>query len=217
MQHDWRIEAREYERHDSRRGRRHAFETLDPARTALAVIDMVPFFVEANPYTAGIVPNITRLAGSLRGAGGTVAWVVPSTAAPSPARVEFLGSEIAERYRVSGGGGAPRDRLWHELTPHRSDLVVEKRAASPFFVGASPLHEMLQSRAIDTIIVAGTVANVCCESTVRDAAGLGYRTIMVADANSAMRDEDLNATLHTVYRSFGDVRPTAELVDLIER
>ena len=63
----------------------------------------------------------------------------------------------------------------------------------------------------------GTVANVCCESTVRDAAGLGYRTIMVADANSAMRDEDLNATLHTVYRSFGDVRPTAELVDLIER
>lgn len=39
--------------------------------------------------------------------------------------------------------------------------------------------------------------------------------IMVADANAAMRDADLNATLHTIYRSFGDVRPTAELLALI--
>jgi hypothetical protein len=43
----------------------------------------------------------------------------------------------------------------------------------------------------------------------------GYRTIMVADANAARRDQDLNATLHTVYRSFGDVRPTAELLAMI--
>ena len=216
MQHDWRIEPREYERHESRRGRRHGFEHIAPRRTALIVIDMVPFFVEANPYTAGIVANIARLAETLRTAGGTVAWVVPAATPPSPARVEFLGPDIAERYRQSGGGGAPRDRLWHELTPDRTDLVVEKTAASPFFVGASPLHEMLRSRGVDTVIVTGTVANVCCESTVRDAAELGYRTIMVADANSAQRDADLNATLHTVYRSFGDVRPTVELLDLIE-
>jgi hypothetical protein len=38
---------------------------------------------------------------------------------------------------------------------------------------------------------------------------------MVADANAARRDQDLNATLHTIYRSFGDVRPTAEVLDLI--
>lgn len=178
---------------------------------------MVPFFVEANPYTAGIVPNIALLARSLRDAGGTVAWVVPSTTAPGPARVEFLGPEIAERYRRSGGEGAPRDRLAEQLAPHGVDICVEKTAASPFFPGSSPLQAMLDERSTDPVIVAGTVANVCCESTVRDAAGLGYRTIMVADANSAMRDEDLNATLHTVYRSFGDVRPTAELMDLIER
>ena len=98
-----------------------------------------------------------------------------------------------------------------------ADLVVEKTAASALFPGASPLDGLLRERAIDTLLVAGTVANVCCESTVRDASGLGYRPIMVADANSAVRDEDLNATLHTVYRSFGDVRSTAELLDLIER
>jgi nicotinamidase-related amidase len=65
------------------------------------------------------------------------------------------------------------------------------------------------------VLITGTVANVCCESTARDASTLGYRTIMVADANAALRDQDLNATLHTFYRTFGDVRPTSEIVELI--
>jgi hypothetical protein len=43
--HAWKIEDREYARHEERRGRQHAFETLEPRRTALVVIDMVPFFV----------------------------------------------------------------------------------------------------------------------------------------------------------------------------
>jgi hypothetical protein len=38
---------------------------------------------------------------------------------------------------------------------------------------------------------------------------------MVADANAAVRDSDLNATLHTIYRSYGDVRSTAEAIELI--
>ena len=38
---------------------------------------------------------------------------------------------------------------------------------------------------------------------------------MVADANAARRDEDHNATLYTIYRTFGDVRPTFEVLELI--
>jgi nicotinamidase-related amidase len=63
--------------------------------------------------------------------------------------------------------------------------------------------------------VTGTVANVCCESTAREASTLGYRLVMVADANAARVDADLNATLYTIYRSFGDVRSTIELLGLI--
>jgi hypothetical protein len=40
--------------------------------------------------------------------------------------------------------------------------------------------------------------------------------ILVADACAAMRDQDHNATLHVVYRTFGDVRPTTEVVALID-
>ncbi|MBB5867539.1 isochorismate hydrolase [Allocatelliglobosispora scoriae] len=38
---------------------------------------------------------------------------------------------------------------------------------------------------------------------------------MVADGNAARRDADHNATLHTVYRAFGDVRPTDAVLMLI--
>jgi nicotinamidase-related amidase len=215
MLHDWRIEPREYARHEERRGRRHGFEGLDPARTALVVVDMVAFFVTENAYTRGIVPNIRTLAAALRAAGGTVAWVLPATGAPSAVRTEFLGPVVAERYRAGGGEGTLRERLWPELDVAPQDLLVEKAAASAFFPGRCELPERLEERGIETVLITGTVANVCCESTARDASTLGYRTIMVADANSAMRDQDLNATLHVIYRSFGDVRPTADVLDLI--
>lgn len=215
MLHDWYIEEAQYARHEARRGRRHAFSSLVPARTALVVVDMVPFFLEENPYVRGIVPNIRLLADALRAAGGTVAWVLPGTSEPSPAAIEFYGAEVAERYRTSAGDGPLRDRLWHEFDVHPDDLLVEKFAAGAFFPGRCELPSLLASAGIDTVLVTGTVANVCCESTARDASTQGYRVIMVADANAAMRDADLNATLHTIYRSFGDVRPTDEVLALI--
>ncbi|MFB4303125.1 hypothetical protein [Actinomadura sp. NTSP31] len=48
-----------------------------------------------------------------------------------------------------------------------------------------------------------------------DASALGLRVVMIADANAAPRDREHNATLHTVYRSFGDVRPAADVLAMI--
>jgi len=84
--HDWAIEEREYVRQEQRRGRRHAFESLDPTRTALLVIDMVPFFARDFAYVRGIVPNINEIARALRDAGGLVAWILPAGDVPSAVR-----------------------------------------------------------------------------------------------------------------------------------
>ncbi len=215
--HPWFIEPREVARQESRRGRRHAFESLDPRRTALVVVDVVPFFLDANPYCRGIVPDVNRLAGALRTQGGTVCWVVPGYAAPSQVTREFFGDEVAEMYARSGGSGEPRDRLADELEVDPVDLVVEKTAPSAFFPGRSPLHDLLTERDVTTLIVCGTVTNVCVEATVRDASTLGYRVVLVGDACAAVRDQDHHATLHVVYRSYGDVRSTADVLTLIAR
>jgi len=211
--HDWLIEPREYARQESRRGRRHAYESLDPARTALVVVDLVSFFVEEMPYARGIIPNVNRLAAGLRAAGGRVFWVLPEVSTPTPAAVEFFGAEVAELFASCGGVGSPEERLWPELVVHEEDGYAEKSAASAFFPGRSNLVDQLDG--IENVLVTGAVTNVCCESTARDASSLGYRVVMVADANAARRDRDHNATLHTIYRTFGDVRSTDEVLGLL--
>lgn len=213
--HDWHIEPREYARQEDRRGRRHAYEQITAERTALLVIDMVPFFLNELPYTRGIVPNIRAIADALRAAGGTVAWVLPTNDAPTPASVEFYGERVAAMYAASGGEGTLAERLWHEFQIQTGDVLAEKSATSAFFPGRSTLPPLLEARGIDTVLVTGTLTNICCESTARDASTLGLRVIMVADGNAARRDQDHNAALYNVYRSFGDVRPTDEVLDLI--
>lgn len=215
--HRWFIEPREIERQESRRGRRHAYEWLDPRRTALVAVDIVPFFAEESAYCRGIVPNVNRLASGLRDHGGTVCWIVPGHQPPSDVTREFYGDRVADMYARSGGEGRPRDRLWKELDVGPADLAVEKTAASAFFPGKCGLHDILAERGITTVIVTGTVTNVCVEATVRDASTLDYRVILAADACAANRDQDHNATLHVVYRAFGDVRSTDDVLTLIDR
>jgi hypothetical protein len=135
--HDWRIEDREYARQEERRGRRHAYETLLPARTALVVIDMVPFYVSGGGYCLGIVPNISSIAGALRRAGGTVAWVVPAAADRMVVSEEFFGPEVAAVFRRSGGDGPVAGRIWEGLDVHPDDLLAEKTAFSAFFPAAA--------------------------------------------------------------------------------
>ncbi|GAA2279073.1 hypothetical protein GCM10010430_76320 [Kitasatospora cystarginea] len=71
----------------------------------------------------------------------------------------------------------------------------------------------------DTVLITGTLTNVCCESSARDAgtsatgwSWFGHWVVLVAGANAVRRDQDRNGTLHMVYRSFGDVRPTGEVL-----
>lgn len=214
--HAWHVAERELARHEARRGRRHAYESLDPRRTALVVVDMVAFFVEGDPVRLGIVPNITAIAERLRSLGGTVAWVLPAVLEePTPQAIEFYGPDVARTYAGSGGHGPLRDRLWHGFAPHDDDLVVEKTSAGAFFPGRCPLPVLLEARGVDTVVVTGTVTSVCVESTVRDARTLGYRVVLVADGCGDVSDEAHNATLRTVYRSFGDVRSTADVLALL--
>ena len=111
---------------------------------------------------------------------------------------------------------SPDNPLWPGLHAHPGDLWAEKTASSAFFPGRSPWPEMLSRRGIETVLIAGTATNVCCEASARDAATLGYRVIMLADANAGVNDAAHNATLTTIYRSYGDVRPVADVLRMIE-
>lgn len=65
----------------SRRGRRHVFDNLDPRKTALLVVDLQNGFMMDGvahslvPTAREIVPNVNRIAASLRNSGGLVVWI----------------------------------------------------------------------------------------------------------------------------------------------
>ena len=46
---------------------------------------------------------------------------------------------------------------------------------------------------LDTVLITGTVTNVCCESSARDANMTNFRTIMVSDGNAALSQEEHDA------------------------
>ena len=213
--HDWSIPEREYARQESRRGRRHAYEALDPASTALVVIDMVPFFADTGPYFHGIVPNVNALASAARAAGASVAWVLPAVAPATDWAVAFFGDAVASAFAGSGGTGPLPERLWPGLDAQPGDVWAEKTASSAFFPGRSTLPSALAARGVDTVLVAGTVTSVCCESSARDAATLGHRVIFVADATADVVDSAHNASLRTVHRTFGDVRSTGDVIAML--
>jgi ureidoacrylate peracid hydrolase len=208
------------------RGREHVFDNLDPARTALIVVDMQNGFMMEGVAHAlceaaiEIVPNVNRLAAAVRRTGGTVVWIqnasTPESRQSWSVRDEMDGPQRSARRNASMAPGTKGYELWAGLDVKPNDPFVQKTRFSAFIQGASNLEAVLRGRGVDTVIITGTVTNVCCESTARDAMMRNFRTIMVTDANAAETDELHNASLIAFYLKFGDIMPTGMVIAALE-
>lgn len=209
-----------------RRGRVQPYTSIEPARTALLVVDLQTGFVAPGalaeiPVACAIVPNVNRLARALRGAGGLVVWIVSTYGAGAerdwPSFFNYVTTgEMSERFRLAFAPGRPEHALWHELDRQPADVVVSKNRMTPFADPARVLETLLRERGIGMVLVTGTVTNVCCESTARDAAMRDFKTVMVSDANASRNDDEHNATLSIFLQAFGGVLTTEEAVAMIK-
>jgi ureidoacrylate peracid hydrolase len=112
--------------------------------------------------------------------------------------------------------GSRGHAVYSTLEVKPEDEVVQKYRFSAFVQGSSDLPQRLRAQGYDTVLITGTVTNVCCESSARDAMMLNFKTIMVSDANAARTDAEHNATLASFYAIFGDVMDTAYLIERLE-
>ena len=205
------------------RGRRHAFEHIEPRRTALVVIDMQNSWVQPDfsplhiPATCDIIPNINALAAAVRGAGGMVAWTRSTFPEDWTARSyrRFGSPEWRDRIIADTVPGSHGHRIAGDMDVHAVDVIVDKTRPSAFVQGSSRLEAELRTRGRDTLIITGTLTNACCESSARDAAALGFLNIMVSDAMATRTDVEHNATLVNVMQLVADVRTTEEVIALL--
>ena len=144
-----------------------------------------------------------------------MAWVLSRMDVMPKHFAAILGPALATKFFEDGHPGGPGTKLWPELDARDGDVRAWKSGASAFFPGKCDLKPQLDVLSIDTLLIAGTVTNICCESSARDAVELGYKVIMVSDALSGHAHGLHEATLATFYRIFGDVRPSSEVVGLL--
>lgn len=215
MQHPSGIPEKIVRKVVARRGRLHAFERIDPKTTALVAIDLDEATVGNDDTSQRMTATVNAVAGAVRHSGGVVAWVLSRMNAMPKHFSAILGDELATRYFNDGQRGGPGTRLWPALQREEADIIAVKSGASAFFPGKCDLKERLDARHVDTILIAGAVTNICCESSARDAAELEYKVIMISDALSGHAHGLHEATLATFYRIFGDVRPSEEVIQLL--
>jgi ureidoacrylate peracid hydrolase len=206
----------------ARCGTPHPFARLDPARTALVVVDLQNGFMREDlahawcPMAERIVPNVNRLAAALRAAGGAVFGIQNTFDARCESEwsvMQEMATPAARARRAAAmSEGTEGHRLWPALEVRPGDEVVRKYRYSAFIQGASSLPERLRARGLDTALIAGTVTNVCCESSARDAMMLNFRVVMVSDGCAAITDEEHAASLIAFHLQFGDVLTVEECV-----
>ena len=211
----------------ARRGSEHCFADLDPARTALVVIDLQHAFMNdavghaVCPAAREIVSAVNRLAAAVRATGGGVFWVQMTHDQRCldewSVAHEMASPEMREKRIAALSEGTLGHQLWPELDIRPEDEIVKKYRYSGFMPGTSDLPERLRAPGFNTVLITGTVTNVCCESSARDANMTNFRTIMVSDGNAAMTPEEHEASLTAFYNTFGDVMDTEMIVDRLRR
>lgn len=206
----------------ARRGTEHIFSNIDPKRTALVVVDLQNAFMDDEighavcPAARDIVPNVNRLAAATRAAGGAVFWIkntFDDTCLTEWSVMQDISTPEGRAKRAAAmSENTKGHELWPTLDVRPDDEIVKKYRFSAFLPGASDLPARLRSRGFDTVLITGTVTNVCCESSARDAMMSNFRVIMVSDGNAAMTQVEHEASLTAFYLTFGDVMDTDMII-----
>ena len=97
-----------------------------------------------------------------------------------------------------------------EIYPEPGDLVVEKFGYGAFH--GTALADMLHALGVGSVIVTGTVTQICVEETAREAFHYGFRTTLVEDAVSSFAPNLHAATLENFAMKFGWVAGSADIL-----
>ncbi len=181
---------------------------VDPKATALIVVDMQNDFVkEGGALVVGdaekTIQAIKRLLDLARRRSMAV-FYTQDTHDPGDPEFPIWGQHV-----LRGSWGW---QIIEELTPRPTDRVIQKLRYDGFF-GTSLDHE-LRLRQVATVIVCGTVANICVLHTAGSAALRGYKVILPIDAISAITPFDFQATIRQTSFLYRGTITTSEAISV---
>lgn len=191
---------------------------FDKDRAALLVIDMQRDFVEEGaimevPMARARIPEMKRILDRCRADGVPVFFtrhVLSDRFDISPLETTYI-PRLKNAGMREGTQGA---EVIAELAPQARETVIVKHRYDAFY--NTPLDTALRNirgpGGVDTVIIIGTVTNICCESTARSAFMRDYKVVFISDANGGLDEASHAATLDIIGKVFGRVMSTDELL-----
>ena len=156
-------------------------------KTALLTIDMQKEYFQAGrplkvPDGPAVLANIVRLQNGARKAGIPLIHIQHLSRDPGS-------NTFAE--------SSPFSVLVEESAPATGEKIIVKGYPSAF-VGTD-LEVHLQGLGVDTLVIAGLMSFMCCDTTARDAHSKGYKIFFVKDATAAIDLGEIQANqVHAV-------------------
>lgn len=193
--------------------------TIDPARTAVVIIDMQRDFLEPGGFGETLGNDVSLLAAAVgpclalltaaRERGVLIVHTreghLPDLSDAPPAKV----NRGAPSLRIGEPGpmgrilirGEPGHDLIPALYPQAGEVVIDKPGKGAFY--ATCLQTLLQERGIESLIVCGVTTEICVHTTVREANDRGYRCIVPGDCCASYFPEFHQAGLRMISAQGG--------------
>ena len=199
-----------------------SLDLLDPAKSALLVIDMQNAFCHAKGTlgASGVnvkpairaIPKVKALVQGFRSARVPVLWTVQEHFETDHKRArKRLPSHTSKRKRVSALSGSWDARIVKELARLADDpaLVILKHRFGAFH--ETRLEQVLAMLGVEALFVAGVTANACVETTLREAYLRDYDVVAVTDAIAGVRPA-WEKMAHEVWQQYFGVTNTSKSV-----
>lgn len=189
--------------------------TIDPARTALLVMDYQQAIVGMIEDSDALVARAAEAIDLVRDRGGHVGYV---RVAFTEADLQSIPPTSRMGARIASGPEAfmddsPTTQIDERVAPRDGDIIVRKTRVGAF--STTDLAQQLADRGVDTLILAGISTSGVVLSTVRDGSDRDYALYVLSDA-TADREEAVHACLmEQVFPRQADVITVAELGGLL--
>jgi biuret amidohydrolase len=171
--------------------------SIDPAKTAVIVIDMQRDFLEPGGFGESLGNNVALLSAAVEPIKRLLACarrrqmlIIHTREGHRPDLSDAPRAKLergAPSLRIGAPGpmgrilirGEPGHDIIPELYPKAGEPVVDKPGKGAFY--ATDLGAMLQHRGIESLIVCGVTTEVCVHTTVREANDRGFRCLVPGD------------------------------------
>jgi nicotinamidase-related amidase len=100
-----------------------------------------------------------------------------------------------------------------ELAPLAGEYIVDKYGYGAFF--RTNLEDILRAERVDTVVVCGTVTQICVEETARESFHHGFKTLVLSDGVSSFDSELQHAMLKNFAMKFGAVMDSSRFLSIV--